>query len=195
MIVSLKHPLLDYYLLNLKHSNNSYNHHWLLEQISNIVSILVTKDMNLCEPFPNDLPQAGMRLNEVLVFSVFPSGLTIANKFICLFPNSKIGYIGYQANKNGGKELEETVCLIPDNVEGLKTFLVDYSILSGETIRNAIARLQFEYVEEISVVTLFATFEGLENIRSEFPTASIYLCSVEEEHNIPKIDFINLKRI
>ncbi len=189
MIYLFEHSLLEHHLTILKSQPDfsQFRHSWL--QISEIVSTLATKDLDLAEIVDDTGKFVGYNLNDTFtIIPIFPCGIQLAKSFVNLIPKVYVGYLAYSNEKDNRIE---NFCHLPENVSNTKAIICDAIIKTGKTIKNAISRLQIENVTEIKVISIFATTEGIENIRSEFPMVPIYVCSLENSEEIERLSILS----
>ncbi len=195
MINIFSHSLLEHYIAVLKRANTASHFRWALERISNIVAVLSTSNL----PFADEVDKStelgqdfSNRSKDLIVFAVSPSGLVLSNEFSKILPKAKLGYVSYDKDPNGS--LIETLCVLPKNLKDNFAFVVDFDLSDGQAICNSIARLEIEEVNDIAVVTIFASAEGIEKIRSEYPNVSLNTCYLidEDEDNHLVINFYEM---
>lgn len=178
MINVLTHSLLEHYLTVLRTKPTLAHFRFALGKICRLVSVLATSNLPL-EEFPNPEVEDNPFLKyteETFLLPIVPFGLPLEEEFRKVLPNSRTGFIAYENTEN---ICEETLCYLPKDIKNSRTYILDFSISTGKTISSAISRLQFEEVAKISVVAIFATTEGIEKIRTEFPDIPITICSLE----------------
>jgi uracil phosphoribosyltransferase len=178
MINVLTHSLLEHYLTILRTKPTLPHFRFALGKVCQLVSVLVTSNLPLDEfQNPKDENTPYLKYTEQsFLLAIVPSGLPLEEAFRKVLPNSQTGFIAYE---NTANTPEEVLCYLPKDIKNRRTYILDFGILTGKTISSAISRLKFEEVSEISVVTIFATAEGIENIHSEFPDIPITICSLE----------------
>jgi uracil phosphoribosyltransferase len=193
MIYILEHSLLEHFLTVIKNQPTPSHFRYCWSKISEIVASLVSKDFPLEETFDEDGNFLGYKYTDTCSFvSIFPYGVRLAQAFANLVPNSSLGFIGYAFEGGKKEKLEETLCILPENVSNTKVLICSAAVNSGLTVKNAISRLQIENVAEVKIVTIFARTEGIENIRAEFPEVPIYVCSLEGSEEMEKLSFLEL---
>ncbi|MCX7907931.1 MAG: hypothetical protein N2560_00210 [Ignavibacteria bacterium] len=193
MIYILEHSFLEHYLTIIRKQPTYSHFKYSWSKISNIVATLVTKDFNLVDTFDESGEFAGYKFQDnYTIISIFPNGIQLAKAFTENIPNSKSGYLGYSFGIETNDNIEETLCLLPEDISTTKVILCDAIVKTGNTVKNALSRLQIENVPEISVVSVFSTTDGVENIRAEFPQVPIYVCALETMEEIEKISFVDI---
>lgn len=178
MINVLTHSLLEHYLTILRTKPTLPHFRFALGKVCQLVSVLATSNLPLDE-FPNPKDENNPFLKyteESFLLTIVPSGLPLEEAFRKVLPNSRTGFIAYE---NIGNISKEILCYLPKDIKNSRAYVLDFGISTGKTISSAISRLKFEEVSQISVVTIFATPEGIENIHTEFPDIPITICSLE----------------
>ncbi len=140
--------------------------------------MLATSNLPLDEfPNPKDENTPFLKYTEEsFLLTIVPSGLPLEEAFRNVLPNCRTGFIAYENTANTS---EEILCYLPNDIKNSRAYILDFGIATGKTISSAISRLKFEEISKISVVTIFATPEGIENIHAEFPDIPITICSLE----------------
>lgn len=191
MIYILEHSLLEHYLTIVKNEPSHSHFKYAWSKISSLVAMLVTKDLHLSETFDEKGKFIGYKsMDQYSIVSIFPTGVSLAQAISSLLPNSVIGYVGHSTTTDLYKGGDEGLYILPENLSSRKAFICDAMIRTGKSMRNAISRLQIENVTDIKLVTVFATTNGIENLRAEFPEFPIYVCSLESTEELDKISFM-----
>ncbi len=191
MIYILEHSLLEHFLTIIKNQPSHTHFKYAWSKISSLVAMLVTKDLQLSETFDDSGEFVGYKFTDQFsIVSIFPTGVRMAQALGDLLPNSIIGYVGHSATTDLFKGGDEGLYILPENLSSRKAIICDAMIKTGQSMRNAISRLQIENVIDIKLVTVFATTNGIENLRAEFPEFPIYVCSLESTEELEKISFL-----
>lgn len=178
MLNVLTHPLLNYYLTELEKCKTPKKFRYTLEKIASIIVPLATSNFPVVENLmPNGLKKFTYE-GETLVVAIAPTGIFLYTSLLDIIPDAKIGYLSYRHKSHRTSELEETMCFLPDSIFGSKTIIVDYAIFTGKTMRMALSRLNLEGIDDLSIISVFATPDGIENIRSEFPNVPITIAQL-----------------
>lgn len=182
MINVLTHSLLEHYITVLRAKPTLSHFRFALGKVCQLVSVLATSNLPLEEtPNPRDENTPLLKYTEgTFLLAIVPSGLPLEEAFRNVLPNCRTGFIAYENTPN---TFEEVLCYLPEDIKNSRAYILDFGISTGKTISSAISRLKFEEVSQISVVTIFATPEGIENIRAEFPDIPITICSLENIDN------------
>ncbi|MFN3270761.1 MAG: uracil phosphoribosyltransferase [Candidatus Kapaibacteriota bacterium] len=188
MIYILEHSLLEHFLTIVKNNPTHSHFRYGWKKISDIVATLVTKDFPLEEKFDEDGNFLGYKFSaKYSIVSIFPYGIRLSQSFANILPDSSLGYPGYSTDND---VVEENLCILPDELAKTNVLICDALLKTGETAKQAISRLQIENVSEIKLVTVFATTEGIENVRGEFPEVPIYVCSLDNLEEIEKLTYL-----
>ncbi|MGQ9818768.1 MAG: uracil phosphoribosyltransferase [Candidatus Kapaibacteriales bacterium] len=194
MLNILEHPLLTHYLNILEQSNNPKKFRYTLSKIGSILATLSTSNFQLDEVVVEDGTKRNFFVKQILIVTIVPTGIFLLTPLLEIIPDAKIGYISYRKKSYRSDELEETMYLLPDSIEKSKIIIADYGIITGKTIQMALSRLVLEGITDFSILTVFATPEGIENVFSEFPnvlisTASLY--PIESVNKITRGEYID----
>ncbi len=192
MIYILEHSLLEHFLTLIKTNPTASHFRSAISKVSQIVATLTTKELELEEYYDADENFIGYKFSStILLFAVFPTGLTLLQAFTNILPNYLTGFVSYEQVRNLEDGIVEKFCILPEkDKDAKKVFVLDFAINTGNTIKNAVSRILLENFTDISVISIFSTTDGIENIRTEFPNLPIYVCSLEN-----KEDFIRLKTL
>jgi uracil phosphoribosyltransferase len=191
MIYIIEHPLLEHFLTVVKNNPTKSHFHYALKKISLLASNFVTKELELEELFDEGGNFIGYKFSsDVLLFSVFPYGFTLLQAFSNILPHYHTGFVGYELDERNQNEVYEKFCILPESTDINRVFILDFAIFRGETIKNAISRVQIENFTNISVVTIFATTDGIENVRSVFPDIPIFVCSLESKEDLSRLLYL-----
>ncbi len=191
MIYILEHSLLEHFLTLIKTNHTPSHFRLAVAKVSQIAATLATKELELEEYYDTDGNFVGYKFSStILFFTVFPTGLPLLQAFSNILPNYLTGFVSYGQDRSQEGGVVEKFCLLPEKKEASKVFVLDFAINSGNTIKNAVSRILLENFTDITVVSIFSTTDGIENIRTEFPNLPIYVCSLEN-----KEDFIRLKSL
>jgi len=191
MIFIIEHPLLEHYLTIVKNNPTKSHFHYALKKISLLASNFVTKELELEQHFDEQGNFLGYKFSsKILLFTVFPYGLSLLQAFSNILPNHHTAFAGYEFDEKIQDKVIEKFCLLPEFPDIDRVFILDFAVFRGETIKNAISRVQIEDYSNISVVTLFATTDGIENIRSVFPDIPIFVCSLESKDDLSRLKYL-----
>lgn len=187
MLNLIEHPLLTHYLFKLEDCHNATKFRHTLSKIASIIATLSTSNFQLKEVVADDGTKRNIFEKKTLIVAIVPTGIFLLTPLLEVIPESKMGYIAYGRKSFRNDELVETLYFLPDSIADSKIIIVDYGIITGKTVRMAISRLVLESITDFSIVTVFATPEGIENVISEFPNVLISTGALLPSEDIDKI--------
>jgi uracil phosphoribosyltransferase len=182
MIVVLDHPLVHYYTTILRdEATNSSRFREVLKKIGYHLAIECLKFLNLEEiqvKTPKELITGFNIFDDVVYLPIIRAGIILLNSFQEVYPKASTGYIVLQRDDNNFETHEYYFSLPPINLES-KIIILDVQIATGNTICSTLTRLQLEGAENITVVSVIASPEGIENIASKFPNVNIIIATLD----------------
>lgn len=187
MLNIIKHPLLTHYLYKLEDCKNATKFRHILSKIASIMATLSTSNFQLIEVAADDGTKRNIFEKKTLIVAIVPTGIFLLTSLLEIIPDAKMGYISYGKKSFRSDDLEETMYFLPGSITDSKIIIVDYGIITGKTIRMTISRLVLEGITDFSIVTVFATPEGIENVLSEFPNVRISTATLFPSESIDKI--------
>ncbi len=117
---------------------------------------------------------------DVVILPILRAGDFMLPAFLELIPAARVGYIGLKRNEKTLKPEEYYYSNLeykPDST----VFILDTMIATGGTVCAALAKLQLENVQDITVLSVIAAPEGVEKIMAEFPKVDILTASLDRE--------------
>jgi uracil phosphoribosyltransferase len=120
--------------------------------------------------------------DSITIMPVLRAGLSMLEPFQTLLPEAHIGFIGLWKNEYTNS-VEEYHFSLPSIKPGNPVFLLDPMIATGQTICSALSRLQIEGADNVTIVTVIAAPEGIEQIKTQFPEAKIITAALDRAIN------------
>lgn len=181
------HPLIQHKLTQLRQSNTAPKEFSaLVEEISLLLIYEATQQL----PIQNKLVEtplepyqgACLAAPEIIVIPILRAGLGMLNAFTTLLPNIKVGHIGLQRNPQT-LQAELYYCKIPSHQKESHFFICDPMLATGNTTVAAINLLRERQAKHISLISLVAAPEGVQQVHSIYPEIPIYAASLDRELN------------
>lgn len=186
MLNILEHPLLSHYLTKLEVSDTPNKFRYTLAKIASFIAPLATSNLPITEIKLSDKECGYAYQIKTLLVAIVPTGIFLLTPLLEIIPDAKVGYLSYGKKSHRSEELEESMCFLPDSISEFKTIIVDYGIITGKTIRMALSRLILEGITDYSIISVFATPNGIENIRAEFPNVPITIAKLFSDEVLDK---------
>lgn len=158
----------------------------LIEEIGLLLAIESTRDLHLKEvnietPFENT---KGYQLKDEdpALVPILRAGLALVNPFMQLIPTSKIGHIGIcrlEHSKIPTIYYEK----FPSKIEKRHVFLLDPMLATGYSALTAINQLKKAGANEITLVSVLATPDGLKCIQNNHTNVKIVVAKIDRQLN------------
>ena len=187
MIKVIDHPLVAADITTLRDCKTQpENFRSAVNRISIHLALECFKDLELDE-FEVASPletTTGYRIaTSVLIIPILRAGLGLLDSFLSVYPKCKIGYIAMRRNEQTFKS-EEYYYSIPEITAGTKVIILEVMLATGGSVCSALSNLQLDRnASDITVVSLISAPEGIERIRTEYPTVKIITAVMDRELN------------
>ena len=115
---------------------------------------------------------------EIVLVPILRAGLSMLKAIREFVPAAKVGMLGMARN-------EETLLpysyleRLPADLDKAHVFIIDPMLATGGSAVNAVQRLKDTGANDISLVSLIAAPEGIENVKTKFPELPLYLAAVD----------------
>ncbi len=183
----ISHPLIEAKLTRMRDKDTpSPEFRTLLKEISLLMGYEVTRD------FPTTLARVETPICEgdfpVLkddFFTIVPilrAGLGMADGLLELMPFAHVGHIGLVRDEETHMP-EEYYCKMPEGYEHSIIMVVDPMLATGGSAVDAVGSLKRRGCDNIRLVNLVATPEGVAAVREAHPEVDIYVAAVDEGLN------------
>lgn len=186
MINVISHPIISHNLTIMRNTNTSTDaFRAASKNIARFLAIEATKDLKLktlnIETPLEETPCEHID-EKIVLLPVLRAGLALLEGFREIIPDTSTAFIGMARNEITF-EAEETYNSIKILRKDTKIFILEVMIATGGSVCNSIDKLLLDGYSNISVISVLAAPEGLENIISKYPEISIVTCSIERELN------------
>ena len=157
----------------------------LLQEISMLMGYEITRD------FPLDYEEIEtplMKMNapklagkKVVIVPILRAGLGMVDGLTMLLPSARIGHIGLYRDEETCKPVFYYYKM-PANKERL-VILTDPMLATGGSACDAIGRLKKDGFDNIKMMCLVASPQGVKAVTEQHPDVDIYFASVDETLN------------
>jgi uracil phosphoribosyltransferase len=190
MIKVLEHPLVAVDITILRDCNtSSENFRAAVNRIGVHLAVECFKELDIDEfeiATPLETTSGYKIASNVLVIPILRAGLGLLDSFLSVYPKCKIGYIAMKRNEKTFKS-EEYYYSIPEITTGTKVIILEVMLATGGSIASALSNLQFDKnAADITVISLISAPEGIERIRTEYPSVKIITAVMDRELNDSK---------
>ena len=182
----IDHPLVQHKLSIMRNKETStaeFRH--LLQEIAMLMGYEITRD------FPieyEDIETPLQKMNapklagkKVVIVPILRAGLGMVDGLLSLIPSARVGHIGLYR--------DEETCMpvfyyykMPQNKDRL-VILTDPMLATGGSACDAIMRLKKDGFNNIKLMCLVASPQGVKAVNDKYPDVDIYLASLDEGLN------------
>ena len=182
----IDHPLVLHKLSIMRNKETStMKFRQLLQEISMLMGYEITRD------FPLDYEEIEtplMKMNapklagkKVVIVPILRAGLGMVDGLTMLLPSARIGHIGLYRDEETCKPVFYYYKM-PVNKERL-VILTDPMLATGGSACDAIGRLKKDGFDNIKMMCLVASPQGVKAVTEQHPDVDIYVASVDETLN------------
>ena len=180
------HPLIQHKLSIMRNKATSTSEfRKLLQEISMLMGYEITRDFPL-EYEEIETPLQKMNApklsgKKVVIAPILRAGLGMVDGLLSLIPSARVGHIGLYRDE----ETCEPVFYyykMPGNKERL-VILTDPMLATGGSACDAIMRLKKDGFNNIKLMCLVASPQGVKIVTEKYPDVDIYLASLDEGLN------------
>ncbi len=180
----ITHPVLQHKLTILRKKETRHaEFRRVLSEASSILAYEATRDLKVSQveiETPFERTQQPLVDEKIIVISIQRAGNGMLEGVLEMLPFARVGHIGIYRDK-WIKSTVEYYFRIPENCRGLRTFLVDPLLATGDTAVAAIDRLKQYEVGPIAFVCLLASPEGIESLHAAHPDVQIITTHVDRQ--------------
>ena len=182
----IDHPLVLHKLSIMRNKETStMKFRQLLQEISMLMGYEITRDFPLeYEEIETPL----MKMNapklagkKVVVVPILRAGLGMVDGLTMLIPSARIGHIGLYRDEETCKPVFYYYKM-PANKERM-VILTDPMLATGGSACDAISRLKKDGFDNIKMMCLVASPQGVKVVSEQHPDVDIYVASVDETLN------------
>ena len=182
----IDHPLVLHKLSIMRNKETStMKFRQLLQEISMLMGYEITRD------FPLDYEEIEtplMKMNapklagkKVVIVPILRAGMGMVDGLTMLLPSARIGHIGLYRDEETCKPVFYYYKM-PANKERL-VILTDPMLATGGSACDAIGRLKKDGFDNIKMMCLVASPQGVKAVTEQHPDVDIYVASVDETLN------------
>ena len=182
----IDHPLVQHKLSIMRNKETSTNKFRdLLKEISLFMGYEVTRDFPLTY---EEIETPLMKMNapkmagkKVVIAPILRAGLGMVDGLITLIPSARIGHIGMYRDEETCKPVFYYYKM-PANKERL-VIVTDPMLATGGSAGDAISRLKADGYQQIRLMCLVASPQGVKAVEEMHPDVDIYVAAVDDGLN------------
>lgn len=186
-VTVVDHPLVQHKLTHMRdRTTSTKGFRQLMREIATLLCYEVTRDLSL-DALEIETPlasmQARMLSGKKLVFApILRAGMGLLEGMLDLVPSARVAHIGLYRDP-------ETLIAVeyyfkaPTDLHERLVIAIDPMLATGNTAIAAIDRLKEHGANELRIVCLLATPEGLANFHAHHPEVHVWTASIDERLN------------
>lgn len=114
-----------------------------------------------------------------VILPILRAGLGMVDALLSLLPAAKVGHIGlYRDEKT--HQPESYYFKIPKDTASRKVYLCDPMLATGGSVIQAVTALKKEKVQDMTLICLLATPEGLTALQDAHPEVTVFAASLDQ---------------
>ena len=179
----VSHPLVQSKLTLLRNKETGTKEfRELVEEITMLIFYEAAKDIPTCDveiETPIKTTRGKTVARKYCFLPIMRAGLGMVEGLVKLMPTAKVGHIGLYRDPETLLPVEY-YCKLPDDISERVIFVLDPMLATGGTSCAAIRFLKDRGVQDISVICLIASPQGLKKIQTDFPDVNIFSAAFDD---------------
>lgn len=120
--------------------------------------------------------------DKIVLVPVLRAGLGLLDSFLDLMPDAKVGHIGLSRNEKSLKPVDYYM-KVPGSIRDARVLLLDPMLATGGSASAAINFLKQSGANNITLVSLVASPEGVSKVNKDHPNVKVYTVALDRELN------------
>lgn len=186
LIQRVEHPLIEHHLCTIRDvATPPREFRAAVNRLSMIMAVSATFDL-ATRPRKITTPicqTTGYELSvHIGIVPILRAGLGMVDPILELLPEASVWHLGLYRNEETAEPIGYYDKLPHDNAPNI-AMVVDPMLATGGSIDLVIRRLQRWGVDEIRVLSLIASQEGIDRVGRDFPNVKIFVAAIDPELN------------
>lgn len=131
---------------------------------------------------PLEITKGKKIATQIVLVPILRAGLSMANAFLQLLPQAKMGHIGLKRNEETLEPIEYYY-KTPKNLEHSLVIILDPMLATGGSVSAAINILKDSGANNIILASIIAAPEGVKRLLNDHPDVAIYTASLDKGLN------------
>ena len=181
------HPLIQHKVSMMRDKNTTTkDFRQLAQEVVTLMTFEATRDLPLKE-VEIETPICKGKFNmlageDIAVVPILRAGLGFLDGVLSLVPNAKVGFVGLYRDPDTHEPVEY-YCMLPDDIDKRKVFVVDPMLATGGSGADAIQFIKDKGAKDISFMCLIAAPEGIAKLQEAHPDVDIYIAAKDDHLN------------
>ena len=188
MLHILKHPLGDHILAHLRdRTTKPATFRTLAYQVSLLLALEATRDLATHDHIvdtPLETTVGRVLARPLAIVPILRAGLGMVQPFTDLFPDVSVGYVGLERDHVTALARSYYQKLPP--LPGKRVIVVDPMLATGGSAVQALDVLRAEGAEEMVLVCIVSSPEGVRAVEAAHPAVPIFTAALDRELNAKK---------
>jgi uracil phosphoribosyltransferase len=186
-VTQIAHPLILHKLSIIRDKETgSKDFRELVEEVAMLMAYEVTRDLPL-EEVEIETPICKTKCKmlagkKVAIVPILRAGLGMVDGMLKLIPAAKVGHIGLYRDEETLKPVEY-FCKLPQDITEREIIVTDPMLATGGSAIDAIHALKKRGAQNIRLMVLIASPEGVKAVMEAHPDVDIYAADIDEKLN------------
>lgn len=186
-VTQIAHPLILHKLSIIRDKETgSKDFRELVEEVAMLMAYEVTRDLPL-EEVEIETPICKTKCKmlagkKVAIVPILRAGLGMVDGMLKLIPAAKVGHIGLYRDEETLKPVEY-FCKLPQDIKEREIIVTDPMLATGGSAIDAIHALKNRGAQNIRLMCLIASPEGVKAVMEAHPDVDIYAADIDEKLN------------
>ena len=181
-VTEIQHPLIDHHLCTVRDKTTSPSHfRAAVNRLSVLIGVYATEDLAV-DPVTIQTPLAEADCRQVTrciaLVPILRAGLGMVDPLLNLLPDAAVWHLGLFRNEETAEPVEYYDKL-PNMGPPNTALVLDPMLATGGSIDLVVRRLMKWGVEEICVLSIVASKDGVERVRRDFPNVKLYVAAID----------------
>ncbi|GAP00139.1 uracil phosphoribosyltransferase [Fructobacillus ficulneus] len=186
-VVEVNHPLIQHKLTIIRDEKvGTKDFRALVDELAMLLTYEASRDLPVEEvqvKTPIQMTTKNQLAGKKLaVVPILRAGLGMVDGILQLIPAAKVGHIGMYRDEETLEPVEYFIKL-PEDIDQREVLLVDPMLATGGSAKDAISALKKRGAEQIKLITLVSSPQGIEAVTTAHPDVDIYTASIDEGLN------------
>ncbi len=181
-VTEIQHPLIEHHLCTVRDKTTSPSHfRAAVNRLSVLIGVYATEDLAV-DPVTIQTPLAEADCRQVTrciaLVPILRAGLGMVDPLLNLLPDAAVWHLGLFRNEETAEPVEyydKLPSMGPPNT----ALVLDPMLATGGSIELVVRRLMKWGVEEIRVLSIVASKDGVERVRRDFPNVKLYVAAID----------------
>lgn len=188
-VFEVAHPLIECHLTQLRDTGTSpaaFRAH--VRRLATLLAYEATQDLlttNTTVTTPLTRTTGAQLAQRVGLVPILRAGLGMVDPVLDLIPEAEVWHLGLYRDEDTAQPVEYYSKLPPERPVDV-ALVVDPMLATGGSMIAALQTLRGWGVEQLKLLSIIASEEGIKHVETEFPDAQIFVCKIDPELNDAK---------